>query len=428
MIIELAVTAMANGGSGIGHHNGKAVFVAGAVAGDVVRCRIEQNKKRYARARLLEVLEASPQRCRPLCAAFGECGGCDWQQMPYAQQCYWKQQLFADNCRRHGHIDEGKILPLVAAEQTWAYRSRVQFKCYNSAAGFVIGFYRRGSHYVVGVDTCPVLETRLNELIAPLRAVFDGSDYAACVPQIDAAVGSNGARRVVVHYIGNAREEFCRWLLRRCAAIDGALLVQCGRKSSLTLLRGDADLAIEVDEPPLRLCYGAGGFAQIHLQQNRRLVEMVVRGSAVGSTDSVLDMYCGMGNFSLPLARRAARVTGVEDYAPSITSARRNASAAGLDNTTFYAAAVEGYLRQCTAAVDVVVLDPPRSGARAALDGIMALRPRTIVYVSCDPHTLMRDLAILGRDYSVTTIQAVDMFPHTCHTEAVAILTARRGG
>ena len=426
MIVELTITTLAHGGSGLGHHDGKAVFVQGAVPGDRVQCRIFQNKKRYARAELMAVLEPSAVRQTPPCPYFGDCGGCDWQQLPYDEQCRWKQQLFADSCERHGHIDPAQVLPLVSARQTLAYRSRVQFKCHNTPDGFVLGFFRRGSHYVIDIDHCPVIASQLSALIAPLRQLFDGSAYASVVPQIDVATGSDDRCRIVVHFLGAQPDHFHQWLYERTESWDAAVLVQSGRKSSLCQLHGDSDLVIEVDEPPVALRYGPGGIAQVHLEQNRALVDLVITRAGVSATDRVLDLYCGMGNFSLPLARRAASVVGVEDYPLSIDYAKRNSAAQGFENTRFFARAVESFMPQWQEPVDVIVLDPPRSGAREALDGILACRPRKIVYVSCDQQTMMRDLKVLGQGYQVVSIQAVDMFPQTCHTEAVAVLERRQ--
>ena len=430
-MIELTVTTLAHGGAGLGHHDGKAVFVFGAIPGDRIRCRIVQSKKRYARAELVEVVEPSDQRQEPACPHFGDCGGCDWQQLSYEQQCYWKQQLFADSCVRHGHMDQQCIRPFVPAPQAFGYRSRVQFKCYNAPQGFVLGFYRRGSHYVIDVRRCPVIAPPIAAQMAHFRALFDGSVYASLVPQIDVAVGSDEALRTIVHYRGKEPDAFCAWLAERLdvvdGAIDGTVLVQTGRKSSLTLLRGEADLGIEVDEPPMTLHYGPGGFAQVHLAQNRQLVAHVMEAAEVTSKDTVLDLYCGMGNFSFPLARRAGEVVGVEDYAPSIVSADKNRDALGLTNATFHACSVEEFLGRWKRTVDVIVLDPPRSGAREAIEGIIRCRPRRIVYVSCDQQTLMRDLTVLGQAYEVTSIEALDMFPQTCHTEALAMLERRPG-
>ncbi|WP_321531516.1 class I SAM-dependent RNA methyltransferase [uncultured Desulfuromonas sp.] len=429
-MIELTVTTLAHGGAGLGHHDGKAVFVFGAIPGDRIRCHIVQNKKRYARADLVEILDPSDLRQEPACSHFGDCGGCDWQQLSYEQQCQWKQRLFADSCVRHGHIEQGSVRAFVPAPQEFGYRSRVQFKCGNAAQGFVLGFYRRGSHDVIDVRQCPVVAPPIAAQMTAWRTLFDGSVYASFVSQIDVAVGCDDALRTIVHYHGTETNAFCSWLAGCLNAVDGAVLVQSGHKSgksALTVLRGQANLAIRVDDPPLELHYGPGGFAQVNLAQNRQLVARVIEAAEVTAEDCVLDLYCGMGNFSLPLARCAGEVVGVEDYAPSIASAADNRDALGLDNATFHACSVKDFLGRWKRAADVIVLDPPRSGARDAVAGIMGCRPRRIVYVSCDQQTLMRDITALAQAYTVTSIQALDMFPQTCHTEVLAVLDRRQG-
>lgn len=421
--IELEITTLIHGGSGLGHHDGKAVFVAGAVPGDVVRCRLVQEKKRYAKAELVAVVAPSTSRRQPPCAHFEQCGGCDWQQLSYADQCHWKQQLFSDSCQRQLRLDEALIRPLVASPQAMGYRSRVQFKCYGAPGGFALGFYRRGSHFVIDIDHCPVIDPAIEALRPQLKALFDRTDYAGWVPQIDVAVGDDEQCRVIIHYRGQQQAAFCDWLRPRVAALSAAVFVQCGRKSSLVALQGETDLTICVDEPPLQLSYGPGGFAQVNLAQNKRLVELVLEALPLDGSERVLDLYCGMGNFSLPLARRAAHVVGVEDYAPSIDSARRNAAANGVDNCQFFAEPAEAFMQRWQQPVDVVVLDPPRSGAKQAIDGIVRCAPKRMVYVSCDQQTLMRDLQqLLHHGYRLLSAQAVDMFPQTCHTEVVAVL------
>ncbi|MCD6527657.1 MAG: 23S rRNA (uracil(1939)-C(5))-methyltransferase RlmD [Desulfuromonas sp.] len=436
-MIEVDITTLTYGGSGLGHVDGKAVFVAGAIPGDRVRCKVVQDKKRYAKAQLVEVLTPSAQRRTPPCEYFAECGGCDWQQLSYDDQCDWKQRLFVDSCQRQLNLDAARILPLVVSPKEMGYRSRIQLKCCNTVAGFMIGFYRRGSHAVVNVNHCLVIDPAIDALITPLRQLFDGTEYAAAVPQIDIAVGDadglvgddGAACRIIVHYNGREQSRgrqqsaFCDWLRRRISALDAAVLVQGGRKSPLTVIQGEAELTIEVDEPPLALNYGPGGFAQINLAQNRQLVEMVKQRAALQGDETVLDLYCGMGNFSLPLARRSARVVGVEGYTPSIDSARANARRHAIDNCSFFAEPVERFLRRWHEAVDVVVLDPPRSGAKEAVVEILRCSPQRIVYVSCDQQTLMRDLGeLLKGPYRLESIRAVDMFPQTCHTEVVALL------
>lgn len=426
MSVTVDITTLTHGGDGLGRLDGKAVFVSGAIPGDQVRCQLTVEKKRYAKGRLLEVVTPSPSRVQPPCQHFFECGGCDWQQLSYEDQCGWKERLFGENCHHQLDLEAGIVKPLIKSPQTMGYRSRVQFKCCVTTAGFQLGFYRRASHQVVNIDHCPVIDPRIEALVLLLRPLFSASPHAQQVVQIDVAVGDRSAPRIVVHYKGKVVKTFCQWLQKNSERIDGSLFVVDDRSQKLSKIFGETGLTIEVDSPVVELTYGVGGFAQINLQQNRRLVEWVLSEAQFFPNDTVVDLYCGMGNFSLPIARQVQHVIGVEGYAPSIESAKKNAAANGCANVMFYSDNVEHFVDQMVSQqekVDVVVLDPPRAGAKEALASLLELKPRTIIYVSCDQQTLLRDLTVLIADgYRLESLQPFDMFPQTAHTEIGAVL------
>lgn len=423
MSVIVDITTLTNGGDGLGRLDGKAVFVSGAIPGDQVRCQLTVEKKRYAKGQLLEVVQPAPNRIEPSCQHFSQCGGCDWQQLSYDDQCEWKERLFRENCQHQLDLDLAVIKPLVKSSQQLGYRSRVQFKCSVNRDGFLLGFYRRASHSVVNVSDCPVVDPQIQSLILPLRQMFDGSSYARQVIQIDVAVGDIGVPRVVIHFKGHKLDCFTQWLFQTSEHINASLFVLDEDSQALHPLRGEVGVSIEVDTPPITLTYGVGGFAQINLEQNRRLVEMVLREAQLCDDDTVLDLYCGMGNFSLPIARQAKRVIGVEGYEPSIASAKKNAIVAGCENVMFHSCRVENFMESISERVDVIVLDPPRAGAKEALVPLLKLKPRSILYVSCDQQTLLRDLTVLiTAGYQLESIQPIDMFPQTAHTEVLAVL------
>lgn len=423
MSVIVDITTLTHGGDGLGRLDGKAVFVSGAIPGDQVRCQLTVEKKRYAKGRLLEVVQPSPERVEPPCQHFSECGGCDWQQLSYEDQCDWKERLFRDNCHHQLDVDPAVVRPLIKSPQQMGYRSRVQFKCSMSADGFLLGFYRRASHSVVNVGCCPVVDPKIQSLISPLRQLFDTSPYARQVIQIDVAVGDVGLPQIVIHFKGEKLDCFAQWLRQNTEHIDGSFFVRDERSQQLQHIRGVVGVSIEVDTPAITLTYGVGGFAQINLKQNRHLVEMVLREAQLCGDDTVLDLYCGMGNFSLPLARQAKQVIGVEGYEPSIASAKKNAAAADCVNVLFHSCRVERFMESMSERVDVVILDPPRAGAKEALAPLLKLKSRSIVYVSCDQQTLLRDLTVLiAGGYQLESIQPIDMFPQTAHTEVLAVL------
>ncbi len=382
---ELRIESLAFGGSGVGRLGGKVVFVPLTAPGDLVRFRPLREKKHFTEGEVQELVQPSPLRRVPPCPVFGRCGGCQWQHLPYAEQARWKERIFAETLQRQAEVPAAAVLPIVPAPEEWHYRSRVQFKCRLTEQGLVIGFYRRGSHFVIDVEQCPITDRRLNQTLGVLRRLLARAAVAARIPQIDLAVGDDGRQRAIIHYLGSAAEELIeplRPLSEECPSL--ALFVQMGRKESLRQLSGDAaDLRIRVGDPPLELAYGPGGFAQINLEQNRALVRQVVEAARLTGKERILDLFCGMGNFSLPLARGAREVLGVEDYAPAIAKARENARRYRLDNAFFEARPAEEALADLRGeAFDLVLLDPPRTGAYPVAKGLAELGPRRILYVS----------------------------------------------
>ena len=415
------IEALANGGAGILRDGaGRVVFVPHTAVGDLVRCRIVRRKKNYAEAQLAELLEPGPGRRTPPCPVAGTCGGCQWQHLTYVEQAAWKERLFRETLVRQCDVEAERILPLLSAADEWNYRSRAQIKCHNTPAGLVTGFYRPQSRFVVGVDCCPILAPSLNELLGRLRSLLNGTSHAALIPQLDLAVADDGKRCVVVHYLGNDLDGLSKLLVETDLHAD--LLIQAGSKACRSLLRGDALLGIRVGDPPLLLNYRAGGFAQVNLVQNSKLVDDLLALRDWSREERVLDLFCGMGNFSLPLARLVKHVVGVEESSVSIDMARQNARMNGLPNLTFHARQAEG-ARADNRDADIVVLDPPRSGAYSLMKELVAEPARAIVYISCDPQTLARDLKpLLHGGYRLVSSRPYDLFPQTHHCESITLL------
>lgn len=428
-ITSLQIEALAYGGSGLGYHEGKVVFVPMTAPGDRVSCVVYKNKKRFAKARLERVLEPSPDRCAAPCPVFGECGGCQWQHLPYDLQSDWKQRIFSDLLRRQSDIPDIRIRPLIAAPSPWHYRSRAQLKMRVIDGRLVMGFYRRGSHYIIDHRQCAILHPRLGEVAAIFRDALNGSSHAAKIPQMDLGVGDDEAVRILLHYLGEDRDQLAAFLQPVALAAQVALFLQTGDRGQLHRVCGAEDLLIEVGDPPLQLAYGPGGFAQINLAQNRKLVSIVVETVRRLGARQVLDLFCGMGNLTLPVAREVVSVTGVEDFPQSIDKARFNACNQGTGRADFYCAQAEEALARLSReqVFDLVILDPPRTGAYDVIKQLQRLKPRHILYISCEPPTLARDLVPLLRNgYALDWSQPLDFFPQTHHIESVTLL--RRTG
>ena len=419
----LQIEALANGGAGIARDAGRVIFIAGAFPGDLVRCRLTKTKKNYAEGEVAELLQPSPRRRIPPCPVADECGGCQWQQLPYLEQLEWKQQLFSDTLVRQAGVDPALIRPIVPSAEEFAYRSRVQIKCHSTPDGFVSGFFRRKSRYVVNVKACPLMPDALNSLLSDLRDFFSESPFAHEVPQIDLSLGCDGKRCVIIHYLGKRQRQLANRLTLLAEQVGFDFGIQSGRKNCLQMFVGSGELRISVDTPALALTYVAGGFAQINQQQNQNLVEAALVAARLSGHERVLDLYCGMGNFALPLARRAATVTGVEDYAASIAMAKRNAQLNRIENAEFFAMPAETSIGRFPDFFDLVLLDPPRAGAYAVARQLIEQPSKRIIYVSCDPQTLARDInLLLHNGYRFVSGQAFDMFPQTYHIESLSVL------
>ncbi len=426
IIEELVIESLAYGGHGIGHHAGKVVFVPFSAPGDRVRCRVQREKIRYAEAAVEEILSFAPERRTPPCPAFGDCGGCQWQHLPYTVQLSWKSRIFQSILERQAGIDPSLVLPIVGAPQEWGYRSRAQLKIRRTDRGLAIGFYRRGSHFVVDVAACPILHPRLNKTLAIFRPWLEQAPDSDRCPQLDLETGDDGRVRAVLHYIGGRPGEIAKYLLPRVAEADISLFLQSGRKNSLVQVTGTKDLTIRVGDPSLDLRYGPGGFAQINLDQNRAMVGEALALFPEPGQQRILDLFCGMGNFSLPLARRIGHVVGVENYEPAIAKARQNAVANGIDNAEFHALPAAGATSRFSkkGQFDLILLDPPRSGAYDVSRELVASGAERILYVSCDPPTLARDLLpLIHGGYRVVWSRPFDLFPQTHHTESMTLLS-----
>jgi len=425
MDIELTIDTLTIGGRGLGRHDGKAVFVPLTAPGDRVRCRVTRRHRHYDEAAAVELIEPSEIRRKPPCPVFGQCGGCQWQHLPYAVQAGWKERLFSETLVRAGVAHEGSIRPLVAASQEFGYRNRMQFKCRQTEHGPVAGFYRHGSHYVVDTPSCLLANPAIGETYGFLRGQLDHAPHPESIPQLDFSCGDDGRVSVICHVLPEAAEATRDWLSGIAGPGGFAAALQAGRKETLITVCGDPGSNFVITEPSLSLYVRAGGFSQVNAAQNRKLVAAVLAAANLQGEERVLDLYCGAGNFSLPLARRAGEVVGVEEYAPAIDDARINAVRLGLDNTRFIAGSAEGAgPRLATdAPFDLVLLDPPRTGAYTVMRDLLAVGSSRILYVSCDPATLARDLKpLVHNGYQVVFSQPFDLFPQTWHIESLTLL------
>jgi 23S rRNA (uracil1939-C5)-methyltransferase len=386
-IVEVTIERILPGGAGLAHAEGRTLLVALAAPGDRVRVALERVQGRMAFASIVEIVTPSPQRIEPACPYFGRCGGCDFQQLSYDAQLNSKVEIIRDCLRRIARIDFAGDIPITASPDIWRYRSRAQWQ--HDPQRRRLGYFERASHRVCDVAECPVLVPVLEATLESLRAQMKEGLLPTGVTELQAVAGSEGTSLAPPVSDHPTRE------VSRC--IGG-----------------------------YRYRFSAESFFQI----NHELLEPLIAAAlSRAEGETAIDLYCGAGLFTLPLARSFKRVTGVEASAAAINYARRNLEDAQLDNVTFEIAGVGEWLTENAeeyAPVDFVLLDPPRAGAGAeAVEGILRLKPRRIAYVSCDPATLARDLrALTGGGYRLDSLSAFDMFPQTHHVETVAHLKA----
>lgn len=427
------IDSLAFGGSGVGRIDGKVCFVPFSCPGDELRVCITSEKRSFVTARIVDIIIPSQQRCEPPCPLFGSCGGCNWQHIAYPHQLAAKRQILADTLWRGARVSGDRIVDVVPSPQQYGYRSRVQLKLYNGANGLNIGFYRHGSHYVEDATAgCPVALPVINDAMQCLREVLRAFHEPDTIPQINIECGDQGVV-ATVNYIGQDPERveaFFEGHVNSLGPLTG-LFLQTGRKSTMRKLYGDGLLAYSLPggpggESPCTLTFRPGGFSQVNSAQNLAMLQQIRNLAGFCGHERLLDVYCGNGNLSLPLAGEVDHITGIEEYEGSIAAANDNCRRNGIVDVDFIVSDASGAVSRLADAgrrFDIVILDPPRTGAAETVRELHRLNPEKIIYISCDPSTLARDCAILtANGYSVTTSIPIDMFPQTYHLESITLL------
>jgi 23S rRNA (uracil1939-C5)-methyltransferase len=426
------IDKLAFGGNGVCRIEGKVCFVPFSCPGDEVQLTVTSEKRSYCVARIVALNLPSPFRVTPPCPVFGRCGGCSWQHIVYEQQLLAKQQILIDSLWRAARIDGACVKPVLPSASPYGYRSRVQFKLQGSAANLRVGFYRNNSHTVEDVGQgCAIALPIINTILASLRVVLASFQYVAAISQISIDCAEQGCI-AVVSYSGRDTDSAAAFFRDRQADLVPltGLFLNSGHKV-LQKVYGDDQLSYTLPTATAevnvcQLTYQPGGFSQVNRSQNRAMLDIVRQMACFQGGEQVLDLYCGNGNFSLPIAGEVAGVTGIEEYAGSIAAAEANRTVNGITNAEFICADAVAGLKQLAAKgrrFDTVILDPPRTGAAEAVPELCRLNPDRIIYISCDPSTLARDCGLLAKNgYHVRECLPVDMFPQTYHLESVTLL------
>jgi 23S rRNA (uracil1939-C5)-methyltransferase len=409
---EVEISAMTFGPFGVGHRDGKAVMVAHSVVGDRLEVATVSERRDYSVAKIKEIIRASADRRAAPCPYLPRCGGCDWQHIDYRAQLRFKGEVVARELSHAIGVTLDPVDLVEPAPAEFGYRSRIRLKI---GARGIVGFHEFGTNEIVEIDSCMVAEAGIRMPLHLARSL------GKRVEEIE--VVRDGAREVQVAYLKKPASEEdirrARNVLESEAEIRGIVLRSGARRETL------AETAISVElEEGLAIEVDADLFSQVNREQNKRLVATVMEMASIKEAAPLLDLYCGAGNFSLPASRRGARVTGVDADAGAIAAAMRNASRLKFRDAQFIAmkaSETADFLHRARYRPEVVILDPPRTGALDLMEPIVKLRAPSVIYVSCDVTTLARDLATLARGgYKLERVRGFDFFPNTHHVEIAA--------
>ena len=425
------ITAVTHDGRGIVASGGKKAFVAGALEGESVTFVRRKSHRNFDDAELLEIHEPSPDRIEAKCEAYGRCGGCALQHISTDRQRAIKEQTLRDNLERIGRVEpETWLEPMTGPEWHYRRRARLAVKDVHGKGRALVGFRERHAPFITDMHRCEVLAQPVDGLIEPLSELIGGLSVRARLPQIEVAVAENAIALVFRVLDPPTPDDEARF--REFGEAHGLrIYLQSGGLDTVALLYPDSvneSLYYTLPEFDIRIDFEPIDFVQVNEGINRRMVHFAVEQLAAGPDDRVLDLFCGIGNFSLPLARKAGIVLGVEGLETLTRRAAANAAANGLDNVSFRVAdlakidGTEGWVRE---GWDCLLLDPARSGAAEVVSLMHLFAPRRIVYVSCHPGTLARDAGTLvhEKSYKLESAGIIDMFPHTAHVESIAVFT-----
>ena len=430
--VLVQIDKLVHGGKGLAHDGSLAIFVEGVLPGESVRIQPERVKKGYAEGRLLEVVTPSPHRTDAPCPVYGQCGGCQLQHASPTAQLELKRDILAETLVRLGGLVDVAVPPLIASPDVYGYRHRARLAVVTPKGKTAsLAYHEEGSHRLVPIAACPLLAPRLNEAVAHLNRALAGSGLmAALIQEVRLGYSVATGERVIQYEAERCtRRQAEGWFERVRTGLDGlkGQVMIAGR--GLQQRRWvDGETALTEQVAGLRLRCSDRSFVQANWRLNEMLVETVTDWALTGQDRAplrVLELYAGIGNFGLPLARGGALVTLVEANPAALADARYNARVNHVGRCRFRQGSAEAILDASTPdEYDFVLMDPPRTGlSKEALTGLLRLRPRRLVYLSCDSPTLARDLRVMREaGYRVTRLQGFDMFPQTMHIETLVEL------
>lgn len=407
------VDGISHSGEGVARIEGKATFIPFTIPGETVDVEIFEEKKNFQRARLETVVSASPDRTEPPCPYFLKCGGCAYQHISYPRQLELKRQVVKDSLKRIGGIDI-EVKPVLGLEDPWRYRNKVEWHTGSKSDQHTMGYYVNDSRVLIGIESCLLISQEMQDYSNYIKDHLDELNIPDGCEVIIRQSSANREMMLIFGGTGSREINFAKMLnFREVASIYS---VEAGVAQ---LHYGDQVLPEKIFN--LKYQVSPLAFFQVNHQQTEKMMEIIKDYAQLGASDTVLDAYCGTGSIALCLAESARKVIGVESFKPALRDTKRNAFKNKITNCKFIKGTCEKIVPDLEDQFDVVILDPPRTGCKPELiEALIKKVPQRIVYVSCNPATLARDLALFVKGgYHVSEVQPLDMFPQTSHVECV---------
>ncbi|MFN7096263.1 MAG: 23S rRNA (uracil(1939)-C(5))-methyltransferase RlmD [Gammaproteobacteria bacterium] len=423
-----SIIDLSHDGRGVAHINGKTTFISGALPQETVTAQYTNKRSQFDEAKMIDVITASTERAQPPCQHFGVCGGCSLQHMSPTLQIQHKQQTLLNQLQHFGHITPEQILPPITGP-TLGYRrkARLGVRYVRKKQRLLVGFREMNGRYLADLQQCEVLDPRVGKKLTELATLIGKLKHYDHIPQIEVAAGDKQVALIFRHMVTldeDEKQQLCDF--GQVHQFD-IYLQPAGMDSIHKIFPDDNSLRLSytLQNEDLELLFHPADFTQVNSNINQQMIQQALHLLALSPTDNVLDLFCGLGNFTLPMAKHCQHVTGIEGDAAMVKRGYENAAHNKLNNVTFYSAnLMEDFTHApwFKADYDKVLLDPPRAGAQEIVTHLAKLHVKRIVYVSCHPATLARDAGILMQHgYRLKCVGVMDMFPHTEHVESIAM-------
>jgi 23S rRNA (uracil1939-C5)-methyltransferase len=426
--VIVTIESLSHDGRGVSHVNGKVVFIDETLPGETVEFVYTDSRKDYAEGRVVNLLTRSEHRVQPACPHFGSCGGCSFQHVDDAEQIHFKEELLRDQFRRIGKVEIPQIWEALTGPH-WGYRSKARMgvKWVAKKNRVLVGFRERRNPFLAEIDSCKVMNPIVGEKLIALGEMIAGLTVKEKIPQIEVAIGDKEC--VLAFRVLEPPTDADKQRMREFAhQHDLTICLQPKGPDTIVPLDGEPEVipSYTLAEQGVKFNFRPAMFTQVNYAINQKMVTRALAALELTKDDRVLDLFCGLGNFTLPLATQAGHVVGVEGDLPLVKHARENAKLNNLDNVEFHVADLTKDLKDqpwSKQKFTKVLLDPSRAGASEVLHNLKHWQPERIVYVSCNPSTLARDTGILVNELGYKLLKAgvMDMFPQTAHVESIAL-------